>query len=68
MPADTPLTIPLVPPMVATAVLPLPQVPKLVRSLKSRVDPAHKAPEPKIPDGDVNTVTVVVVVQPEPRE
>ena len=66
VPADMPLTMPLVAPTVPTAVLPLLQVPPAVPSASGRVLPAQTGNTPVMAAGSGLTVTVVVDVQPEP--
>jgi len=69
VPADTPLTTPVLP-TVATDVLPLLHTPPLVASLRLVAEPAHTFIVPVIADtvGNGLTVTdeVTVVIQPKP--
>lgn len=62
-----PVTIPVMP-IVATGVLLLLQVPVVVASLKVVVAPTHIISVPVIGNGLGPTVTVVVMVHPEPNE
>jgi hypothetical protein len=64
VPADTPLTIPELEPIVATAVVPLVQVPPVERSDNGVVAPLQTLCEPDVGNGRGFTVTTVVVVQP----
>jgi hypothetical protein len=64
VPVDTPLTIPVVSPTVAIAVLPLLQVPPPVPSASVVVAPVHTVVMPVIPAGDGYTVIAIAIVQP----
>ena len=64
MPADIPLTIPELTPIVATALLPLVQVPPPVALLKAVVAPVHNVVVPVINPGIGLTVTVFSAEQP----
>lgn len=63
VPAETPETMPVPEPMVATLVVVLLQVPPGVLD-KVVVDPGHVVVIPDIGDGGALTVTVVIVMQP----
>jgi hypothetical protein len=67
-PTATPVTMPVVLPMVAVAVLLLLHVPPDVASVKVIVNPWHTDTGPTIGAGELDTVTVVVTLQPEPKE
>jgi hypothetical protein len=58
VPADMPLTIPVLNPIVATPVLLLVHVPPPTPSLKDRALPIHTVATPPITVGDALTVTV----------
>ena len=66
-PAVTPVTLPVLLRTVATAVLPLVQVPPVLTSVKVTEEPAHTVPIPLIPDGSEFTVTTPVILHPVPR-
>ena len=66
VPAATPVTIPVVPPIVATNVLPLVHAPPEVPSESEVVAPTHAPGVPAIDAGTGFTVTVFDVVQPIP--
>ena len=68
MPEDTPVTAPVPLITVATAVLPLAQVPPVVPSVNVIVVPAQNAVEEEIADGVVLTVIIVVTAHPVPSE
>ena len=68
MPEDTPVTTPVPLTTVATAVLPLAQVPPVVPSVNVIVVPAQNAVEEEIADGVVLTVIIVVTAHPVPSE
>ena len=57
VPDDTPVTIPVEAPTVATPVLPLVHVPPLVPSLSVVVKPAQTIAVPVMDDGNAYTVT-----------
>ena len=61
VPADIPVTIPEMLPMVATVVMLLVHVPPLVASVKAAVDPTQVVSIPVIPEGSGLMVTVIVV-------
>ena len=64
LPADTPVNVPLVEPIVATAMLPLVHVPPKGVALNVVVDPAHTTAVPVIGPGVVFTVTSFVAKHP----
>ena len=64
VPPDTPVTIPLPKPTVATVVLPLVHVPVVTASLSAMVNPVHTVESPVIAAGRRLTVTVFNAVQP----
>jgi hypothetical protein len=68
VPEDTPVTTPVPLTTVATPVLALAHVPPVVPSVKVMVEPTHTGEDPRIVDGVVLTVTIVVVIQPVPSE
>jgi len=68
VPEDTPVTTPVLLTTVATPVLPLDHVPPVVPSVNVIVEPAQNEVDVEIAAGVVLTVTIVVVVQPEPSE
>ena len=68
VPDDTPVTTPVAPATVATAVDPLVHVPPVVPSVNVIVDPTQNAAEAGMADGVVLTVTIAVAVQPVPNE
>jgi hypothetical protein len=68
VPEDTPVTTPVPLITVATAVLPLAQVPPVVPSVNVIVEPAQNAVEEEIADGVVLTVIIVVTAHPVPSE
>ena len=65
MPADTPVNVPVVPSMVATAGLPLVHTPPVTVLLNVDDSPTHTPATPVIADGTGLTVTVCVAIQPE---
>jgi len=65
VPADTPFTMPLTEPIVATPAAPLDQVPAPVASVIVMVFPVHKGTLPDGAAGAVRTVTVVVALAPQ---
>ena len=67
VPDNTPVTIPVNEPIVATAVLLLVQVPPAAPSLSAVVAPTHACNIPVIAVGPEFTVTVVAAVQPVGR-
>lgn len=66
MPPDTPVTVPLEDPIVATPVLTLVHVPPGVISLREVVLPAHTLVVPSMEVGKGLTVNVVVAVPDAP--
>lgn len=64
VPADTPVTIPVVPPINATPVALLLQVPGALASVSGVVSPAHTSNVPLIRAGNGFTVTIAVIIQP----
>lgn len=64
VPALTPVTMPVVEPMVATPVLPLVHMPPPVASVTVVVAPMHALNVPPIAAGLAFTVTTVVALQP----
>ena len=68
VPADTPVTIPVEDPAVATAVLPLLHAPPGVTSLNAVVAPIQTLVAPVIPEGSGLTVTVTMDAQPVTSE
>ena len=66
MPAVTPVTSPVDTPMVATGVVPLVQVPPMLRSLSRVVAPIHTDKVPVMFTGSGFTVTTLVTKQPTP--
>jgi hypothetical protein len=68
VPEDTPVTTPVPLITVAIPVLALAHVPPVVPSVNVMVEPTQTGDDPGIVDGVVLTVTMVVVVQPVPRE
>ena len=64
VPADTPVTIPVEEPTVATPKVLLIQRPPGVLLLRVVVLPTHTVVEPLIADGAAVTVTTVVAIQP----
>jgi len=68
VPEDTPVTTPLLLITVATDVLPLAQVPPVVRSPSVIVEATHTGVEPVIATGVILTVTMAVTEQPVPNE
>ena len=65
MPGETPVTIPVTEPIVATDVTLLLHVPPGVAQLKFVVEPTQVAPGPVIAAGSGLTVIVVVAIQPD---
>jgi hypothetical protein len=63
-PVVTGVTVPVVDPMVATAVVPLLQVPPDVRSIKVTEEPIQTLPGPIITDGNALTVTILTAGHP----
>ena len=61
VPANTPVTIPVEEPIVATVGVLLLHVPPVVASLNVVVEPSQTVNVPVIPAGDGLTVTIVVV-------
>ena len=68
VPAETPVTIPVVDPTVATGKRLLLQVPPGVGSLRVVVLPSHTNVVPVIADGDGLHVMVVVTIHAPPNE
>jgi hypothetical protein len=68
VPADTPVTIPVVDPIVATPVLLLLQVPPPITSVSEMLAPMQKADGPAIAAGVEFTVTTMVTLPPHPLE
>ena len=64
VPKELPVAIPLLKPMVSTAVLLLAHVPPVVASDKVVVKPTHTVMVPVMADGSAFTVTVAVMKQP----
>ena len=64
VPASTPVTTPLLGSIVATVIVPLVHTPPDTPSLNWVVNPVHTVAVPVIADGEVFTVTTVVVVHP----
>jgi len=60
VPAATPLTTPVVEPMVALGILLLTHIP-VIPSIRVVVEPTHTSPVPVIDNGSGFTVTIVVV-------
>ena len=67
VPALTPVTNPVLEPIVAMPVLPLLHVPPVVALARVDVVPAHIAVAPVIAAGSGFTVIIVVVIQPVGR-
>ena len=65
VPAIMLLITPVDPPIVATNVFPLLQLPPVVASLKVVSEPAHTAAVPKIEVGCGLTLTIAVAIQPD---
>ena len=64
VPAEAPVKLPVMDPIVATVVLPLIQVPPNVPSVNVIPVPEHKLPGPDMPAGAALIVTVAVAAQP----
>jgi hypothetical protein len=64
VPPDTPLTMPLDAPTVATAVALLVQVPPPVASLRAVVDPGQTVVVPVMEGTEAFTVTAFIAIQP----
>jgi len=68
VPTETAVTIPAPVPTVATAVVPLAQLPPVVVSVSVIVDPVQAREDPPIAAGNGLTVTILVAKQPDPVE